>query len=220
MAWLPELAQGHRARRLILALLLALAGWQLFDAVWIHAKAQLAQYLIRDAWLEAHREGYPVKPWGWADMWPVARLQMPEQQVDLYVLDGAHGSALAFGPGYVHGSAIPGDLSNAWKTSIVSGHRDTHFRFLRDIELADELFVTASNTETLTYEVTNIEIVNSLTEPLQVDQQQAQLILVTCYPFDAVQAGGPMRYVVTAKPKPPQPIAGVQHNDDRNSDTL
>jgi sortase A len=30
-------------------------------------------------------------------------------------------------------------------------------------------------------------------------QDQAQLMMVTCYPFDAVQPGGPLRYVVTAR---------------------
>ena len=28
---------------------------------------------------------------------------------------------------------------------------------------------------------------------------EARLTLITCYPFDALRAGGPLRYVVTAK---------------------
>ena len=31
------------------------------------------------------------------------------------------------------------------------------------------------------------------------DTQQSMLSLVTCYPFDALEAGGPLRYVVTAR---------------------
>jgi len=31
------------------------------------------------------------------------------------------------------------------------------------------------------------------------------LILVTCFPFDAMTAGGPLRYVVFAKEIKPQP---------------
>ena len=30
------------------------------------------------------------------------------------------------------------------------------------------------------------------------DARQQRLTLVTCYPFDALRAGGPLRYVVTA----------------------
>ena len=28
-----------------------------------------------------------------------------------------------------------------------------------------------------------------------------KLLLITCYPFDAIKAGGPLRYIVVAKPE-------------------
>jgi hypothetical protein len=70
------------------------------------------------------------KPWPWADTWPVARLRMQHPSVDLIVLAGAYGRTLAFGPGHVTSSALPGQEG----TVMLTGHRDTHFRFLKDVQ--------------------------------------------------------------------------------------
>ena len=75
-------------RRPALVLVLLLAGWQLWGAVWIHTKAALAQYLLVRAWDSAQREGEAQKPWPWADTWPVARLQLPTLEADYRVLAG------------------------------------------------------------------------------------------------------------------------------------
>ena len=53
------------------------------------------------------------------------------------VLAGASGRTLAFGPGHVDGTPLPGEHGNA----VVSGHRDTHFAFLRDLRCGDVLEV-------------------------------------------------------------------------------
>src|SRR3546814_16943410 len=55
---------------------------------------------------------------------PVARLRVPAAEVDLTVLPGASGRTLAFGPAVVEG---PEGLGH----QILSGHRHTHFPFLR-----------------------------------------------------------------------------------------
>ena len=62
-------------------------------------KAQLSQLLIRHAWHESTYSGEYVKPWSWADTYPVMRLQAPSQEEDLIVLAGDTGNVLAFGPG-------------------------------------------------------------------------------------------------------------------------
>ena len=94
-----------RGWRQCLVLLLALAGMQqLAGAGLIKAKAWLAPVLIERAWLASlDNPGARVKPWPWADTWPVARLRVPAEGVDLLVLEGDSGNALAFGPGEHHG---------------------------------------------------------------------------------------------------------------------
>ena len=49
------------------------------------------------------------------------------------------------------------------------------------------------------YEVIHIEVVDARRSSLLLDTEESLLSLVTCYPFDAVEPGGPMRYVVTAR---------------------
>ena len=45
------------------------------NGMWIHGKALLAQTLLQRAWAQTQVRGESVKPWPWADTWPVARLQ-------------------------------------------------------------------------------------------------------------------------------------------------
>ena len=47
----------------------------------------------------ARRTGRPVKPWSWADTWPVARIIVPRIGRSAIALAGASGQALAFGLG-------------------------------------------------------------------------------------------------------------------------
>jgi sortase A len=47
--------------------------------------------------------------------------------------------------------------------------------------------------------VSSITLVDAGTASIQKDTEENQLALVTCYPFDAINAGGPLRYVVMAK---------------------
>ncbi len=176
-------------------LLLALSVSHAFDGAWIHAKASVAQLLIAKAWSDVREGQGSSKPWPWADTWPVARIQYRgNNQRDLYVLAGAQGNSLAFGPGHLFGSALPGETG----VSIVGGHRDTHFAFLQHASIGDVLHVTPANGDTKRYVISDKTIANSLTDPLLAMPYRSQLILVTCYPFDAVQSG-PLRYVVTAE---------------------
>jgi sortase A len=97
-----------RRWRLALAALLMLAAAGLAgQALWLQAKAVLAQHLIADAWAQSLRTGQPVKPWRWADTWPVARLTEPGGRQH-HVLASVSGEALAFGPGHHPASCTTG----------------------------------------------------------------------------------------------------------------
>jgi sortase A len=105
---------GVVIRRLTVLALVALAAGLLAASGKIYLEAQLAQVLLRRAWAETQATGRPVKPWSWADTWPVARLSVPRHDVDLIVLAGASGRTLAFGPGHVDGRAAPGTPGTRW----------------------------------------------------------------------------------------------------------
>ncbi len=182
-------------KRRTLGLLLILAGAAgIGQGGWIWAKAQLAQQLLEHAWTRTVAGSGPSRPWPWADTWPVARLTVPAHEVDLIVLAGASGQALAFGPGQLDGSAAPGEAGN----SVISGHRDTHFRFLRRVRPDDIVVVEDARGAAHHYRVTATEVVDSRTHGLRLGGEAPRLTLVTCWPFDAVVPGGPLRYVVYA----------------------
>lgn len=192
-------ASGRRATtfvlRAALVATLAIGLWQFGQAGYIHAKAWLAQILIGHAWAQTQAGAGPVRPWPWADTWPVARLSAPAHGVDLYVLAGADGRSIAFGPGHVHGTALPGEPGN----SVLGAHRDTHFAFLQWMEDGSELDVETPHGGIRRYVVVHREVVDEHDlRPLAQPPAGRQLTLVTCWPFDALRAGGPLRYVVTA----------------------
>ena len=95
------------------AALLALGFWQLGQGAYIPAKAWLAQELMQRAWLRVTAGEDRAAPWPWADTWPVARLKALGGDIDLVVLAGGSGRTLAFGPGHLSASAMPGQVGNA-----------------------------------------------------------------------------------------------------------
>ena len=188
-----------RPRRIaagVVATGLAVAGlWQLGGDAWIYAKAALAQVLLEDAWERTQKGEDKVRPWPWADTWPVARLRVPRLDVSVIVLEGASGRTLAFGPGHHQGTALPARPGN----TVISAHRDTHFRFLKDLEPGDEILVEGAAGAARRYQVTGIAIVDRKEARLSLAGDAPRLTLVTCYPFDAVVPGGPLRYLVFAE---------------------
>lgn len=180
--------------RLLVCLLAIIGLWQLGEGSWIYAKAGLAQHLLQRAWSRTLAGETGVKPWPWADTWPVARLVIPSQHIDQIVLEGAYGRTLAFGPGHVE-SAQPIGSSH---TIILTGHRDTHFRFLKRLQQNDEIELETPTGTRRRYRVEETRIADSRSDFIPTEQDRARLVLVTCYPFDAIAPGGPLRYVVTA----------------------
>ena len=166
------------ARRWIAALALALfaaGAWQVASAGWIHAKAIVAQRLIASAWAQARDGGPSRRPWPWADMRPIARLTVPARGLELYVLDDASARALAFGPGHVSGTARPG----TWGNTVIVAHRDTHFAFLRDLALDEEIDVETGSGEPARYRVREVTIVDQGETRLLDAADSAQLTLIT-----------------------------------------
>ncbi len=182
-----------RYRTLFFWLALALSLWQLFQGGYLHAKALLAQHLIKHAWHETLEDLQQHKPWPWADTWPVGRLRVPSHNIDLYVLAGDSGRTLAFGPGHRSGTALPGEPG----TTLISAHRDTHFSFLKKLTTGDELLFQGINGQWQHYWVSNNIIVHQ--SDAIADSHENTLALVTCYPFNAIMPGGPLRYVVFAE---------------------
>jgi len=180
---------------LVVVLLVGVGAWHVGHGTWIHVKARLAQHLLQRAWARTLAGEREVKPWPWADTWPVARLTAPALGVDLIVLAGASGRTLAFGPAHADGSARPG----AEGTAIVSGHRDTHFAFLARVQPGEALVMEVPGRAPAVFRVRETAVVDARTAVIARADGVVALVLLTCYPFDAITAGGPLRYVVAAE---------------------
>ena len=111
------------------------------------------------------------------------------------MLAGASGRGLAFAPGLLDGSALPGEPGVA----VIAAHRDTHFRALARLALGDRFDIERADGEAFAYVVTGIEIMDTRTASLRLDAPESVVALVTCYPFDALVPGGTLRYVVTGE---------------------
>jgi sortase A len=136
-----------------------------------------------------------ARPWPWADFVPLARLRAPRLEASAIVVSSATGEALAFAPGHLSGSAAPGAPGNV----VLAGHRDTHFRFLREIRPGDELVLETPAGAHADYRVAWAGIVHERDTAFLAEQGADLLTLVTCWPFDAIRPGGPWRYVVVAE---------------------
>ncbi|OKO72004.1 class GN sortase [Bradyrhizobium sp. NAS96.2] len=181
-------------RRFIPPLAFALIGLILFgQGAYIHAKALLAQVLLESAFARTIATGQPVKPWRWADTWPVARIEIKRLHASAIVLAGSSGQALAFGPGHVEQSVDAGERGVA----VYSAHRDTHFRFLKDVTIGDEIDVTRSDGRMFRYRADRSAVVRFDQSGIDPLTGRYELVLSTCWPFDALTSG-PERYLLHA----------------------
>jgi sortase A len=180
--------------RFTVPLLLALVGLVLFgQGAYIHAKALLAQVLLERAFAETIASGRATKPWPWADTWPVARIEVRRLRASAIMLAGSSGQALAFGPGHVELTPNAGERGVA----VYSAHRDTHFRFLKNVAIGDEIDITRDDGRTFRYRADGAAVVRFDASGIDPLTDGYELVLSTCWPFDAVTPG-PMRYVLHA----------------------
>jgi sortase A len=183
-------------RRNALAAVVALAGalcvgW----ALAIVGKAHVGQALLEVAWKRAQATGAAPAPWPWADTRPVAKLYAPAQDAEVLVLAGASGRTLAWGPGLLDGTTRPGERGNA----VMSAHRDTHFGFLALASIGDPLVVERPDGVRVGYRIVATRVADASRLAIPRDVDVPTLTLVTCWPFDAIAPGGPLRYVVVAE---------------------
>ena len=179
----------------ILVFGLLLLGLSLvWQGCYIKLKASLAQWVISATWADREEGIAPAKPWPWADTWVVARFSVPGRGIRRFVMQDASGESLAFGPGAMIRKQVPGGLAY----SLLAGHRDTHFKFLSRLEPGDVLEIDNYLGQHAQYRVSGTRVLNIEQEALHIDPDAPGLTLVTCWPFDALVSGGPLRYLVNA----------------------
>ncbi len=193
----------------VIALLLLSIG--LFgNTIYIQSKALLAQYLIANAWQQTKQDNQqskiiskPTKPWAWADTYPVAKLIVPKDSLEYYVLAGATGSPLAFAPGLYAGTALPNITSDTDENNIpdtvIAGHYNTHFAFLKSIKIGETIQLENHLNQMITYKVSDIKILDIRKQQLPIQFGGNSLTLVTCLPNFVGEIHPNQRLVVVAE---------------------
>tara|TARA_R110000737_G_scaffold49733_6_gene70647 strand:- start:1116 stop:1787 length:672 start_codon:yes stop_codon:yes gene_type:complete len=147
--------------------------------------------------LNRHKLNKPIaiKPWPWADTFPIAELVFQRLAKSIVVLNGGDPTTLAFSAGAI----APFNQTNVTKPFVVAGHRDSHFAFLEDIAMKDVISLTDTQGKVQLYQVEGIDIVDASSGQLPLLANEASLVLITCYPFDGSSSEASERYVITAR---------------------
>jgi len=122
-----------------------------------------------------------------------AKLSIPRLDAEVYIVEGDGEEELRRGPGHLTGSAAPGGSGNC----IIAGHRDTHFRVLKNIRKGDDIVIETRNGQFL-YRVKTTRIVTPDNTSALKPTSEPELNLITCFPFYYV-GSAPKRFVVEAQ---------------------
>ena len=208
------------ATKLTAAALLIVGGFLCVQASWLPAKAWLSQQLIKHSWQQSisimaqqqmqerqqqirsqdntnpHSLSKPIaiKPWPWADTFPIAELVFQRIDKSIVVLNGGDPTTLAFSAGAV----APFNQPAAIKPFVVAGHRDSHFAFLEDIAIKDIVSLVDARGKMQHYQVESIDIVDATIGQFPLVADVRSLVLITCYPFKGITNSADERYVITA----------------------
>jgi sortase A len=123
----------------------------------------------------------------------LGRIEIPRIGVRAMIRKGADDETLARAVGLVPGTAEPGETGNV----VLAAHRDTFFRPLRNIRVADRIKLIVPPNEYV-YEVDSTRIVSPEETSVLQSKGTEELTLVTCYPFGFL-GPAPDRFIVSAK---------------------
>lgn len=119
-------------------------------------------------------------------------LLAPKQNKKVPIYEGTSSSILEKGAGHYSASASPEETDN----TIISGHRDTYFRFLKDVSKNDRIILQTKK-GIFTYRIRKTDIVSASAENILTPKSRPILTLTTCFPFTYI-GDAPERYILTA----------------------
>ncbi|TCS95682.1 class D sortase [Hazenella coriacea] len=125
----------------------------------------------------------------------VGELYIPRLGAILPIVGGVDEDSLEKGVGMYdgHGTVKPGQTGHV----VLSGHRDTVFRKVGQLQDGDKLYVKY-NKKTYTYQIRKSWVTHAEDRTVIVPSKDPVLSLTTCYPFNYVGAA-PDRYIIRAE---------------------
>lgn len=124
----------------------------------------------------------------------VGRISIPRLKMSWIVLEGTGRRTLDRSVGHIELTGLPGSPGNVG----IAGHRNTHFRKLKNIRRGDKITLTTPKGQ-FTYEVEWTRVFSPKDTQVLHPSHGPAVTLVTCYPFNYV-GRAPKRFIVRALP--------------------
>jgi len=129
----------------------------------------------------------------------IGEMEIPRLGLKVIVVQGDSSRILRLAVGHVPETALPGESGNV----SLTGHRDTFFRPLRNIQSGDAITLKTSGGE-FRYEVESTAVVEPSDVSVLRPTIEPTLTLITCFPFYYV-GPAPNRFIVRARQIDPPP---------------
>lgn len=124
----------------------------------------------------------------------VGQLTIPKLDGVLPIVEGINEDELSKGVGHYQGTNFPLDNDQ----TVLSGHRDTVFRGMGDLEIGDTMTVSLPYGD-FEYEIYEMYVTGADDLSVIVPHDEEVLTVTTCYPFNFI-GNAPDRYIINAKP--------------------
>jgi sortase A len=177
---------------------LAYAGYVLVDAHLYQAREQRIFEGSRVP-SSSPNESENEKPLPIADGGVIGEMEVPRLGLKVIVVQGDSPTILRRAVGHIRQTALPGESGNA----ALTGHRDSFFRPLRNIQAGDAITFKTADAE-FQYQVESTAVVPPSDVSVLQPSSERTLTLITCFPFYYVGAA-PDRFIVRARQLEPLP---------------
>lgn len=124
----------------------------------------------------------------------IGQLTIPKLDGVLPIVEGVNEDELSKGVGHYQGTSFPLDNNQI----VLSGHRDTVFRGMGDLEIGDTMTVSLPYGD-FEYEIYEMYVTGADDLSVIVPHDEEVLTVTTCYPFNFI-GNAPDRYIINAKP--------------------
>lgn len=178
---------------LLIIAIIGITIWQFTQGKEIYLKTWLSRALLHTAWVRTQASGRIVKPWPWANTWPLGRIYVPRLNMEQIILFNNSNNILSLAPTHTNSSVLPGYVGN----SVLNVHRNIYFYFLKNLKPTDQMILESLNNGRSYYKVANIYVVDRTTIDFVKPTLDRRLTLISCYPCKSKNERS--RYVVVAK---------------------
>ncbi|MGD0299875.1 MAG: class D sortase [Bryobacteraceae bacterium] len=178
-------------------LLLGYCGWVLTDT-WLFQQRESRQFerLLDRRHTDSAAAAIPTSlegPAAIAAAGLIGRIEIAHLGLSAMVMEGDDRRTLRRAVGHIPGTSLPGEIGNV----VLTGHRDTFFRPLRNISRDDIITLTTLQGQ-YRYRVLSTQVVSPDNLSILDASQNEILTLITCHPFYFVGAA-PNRFIVRAE---------------------